>query len=66
MVLPQPSATLPQRVVVVSGVQVRGPQAPPASLIICVTQALLTHACPAPHPPQSMGTPQESTPRTPQ
>jgi hypothetical protein len=32
--LPQPSATVPQRVVVESGVQVRGAHAPPASIVV--------------------------------
>jgi hypothetical protein len=66
IVLPQPSATVPQRVVVESGLQVRGPQAPPASTVTWGPHVLLMHACPALHPPQSTGTPHESTAMTPQ
>jgi hypothetical protein len=65
MVLPQASATVPHRVVMGSGVQVRGPQDPLASTVTCGPQVLLMHAWPVLHPPQSIGTPQPSIPTTP-
>lgn len=65
MVFPQPSATVPQRVVVGSGVQLSGPHAPLASTDTWGPQALLMQTWPELHPPQAKGTPQESTPMTP-
>jgi hypothetical protein len=65
MVWPQASTTVPQSLVVGSGLQVSGPHAPLASTDICGPQVLLMHACPALHPPQLIGTPHPSTPMTP-
>jgi hypothetical protein len=66
IVFPQESATLPQRCVLVSGVQLSGPQDADASTLIWGTHALLAlHAWPVGQPPQLIGTPQGSTPTTP-
>jgi len=66
LVLPHPSPIVPHRLTFLSGVQVSGAQpesATPAS--VSGVQALFTQACPVGHPPQLMGTPQESVPMTP-
>jgi hypothetical protein len=65
-VFPQASATLPQRWVVLSGVQVGAGQEVAASTETCGTQVLPMHIWLAAQPPQLMGTPHPSTPTLPQ
>jgi hypothetical protein len=70
IVCPQPSLTVPHRLVWAFGVQVRGAQASivEASLVppSGITHSFATQSCPVGHPPQVMATPQESSPITPQ
>jgi hypothetical protein len=65
IVSPQRPATVPHRCVVESGVQVGGRHVALASTVTWGTHALFTQALLAPHPPQLIGTPQGSVPRTP-
>jgi hypothetical protein len=66
VVFPHPSATLPQRCVLMSGVQVSGlHSAAEPSTELCGTHALPMHAWPVEQPPQLIGTPHGSTPTIP-
>jgi hypothetical protein len=70
IVWPQPSLTVPQRLVCALGVQVSGAHASAVEASVAPpsedTHWLATHSSPAAHPPQAMATPQESSPMTPQ